>query len=431
MLHVIYLQREVSAMFSLPSDDQDLFHDLRIVEIGQYVAAPLCGELFAHGGADVIAVESLMGSPTRFSPPGAPDGIQFVSKARGKRSISVDLAHPDGLALVRDLCLSADVVISNLRPGLANRLGIGFDSLAEIRPELIFAEVDGFGESGEDRGCVDIVAQAAAGLVSSLALSDKPEVRRDVLLTDVTAGVLLAFGISSALLERERSGRGQRVATSLVAAALTLQVRTAHIVGNGQPSLTHLVDDIAAGVPFEEVLKKRNQRTNQMYPTYGVFAAADGWVAIGAARTNASHLLRHVGLDPDTESLADPTLSERLRDAISAFHVDSIVAAMEQRGVPAARVRLLEEFLLDDSQIEAGFLSEFEHERIGRVRLPAAPVRFSRNRYQARTHVPDRGADNHEVLLELGRTADQITQLITDGVVKPPTHTPDEEGSTR
>lgn len=418
-------------MLSLPSDAQDLFHGLRIVEIGQYVAAPLCAELFAHGGADVISVESLSGSPTRFSPPGAPDGIQYVSKARGKRSISVDLARPEGQDVVRDLCLSADVVISNLRPGLANRLGIGYESLAVTRPEIIVAEVDGFGDRGEGRGCVDIVAQAAAGLVSSLALSEKPEVRRDVLLTDVAAGVLLAFGISSALLERELSGRGQRVATSLVAAALTLQVRTAHVVGDGQPSLTQLVDDIAAGVPFEEVLNKRNQRTNQMYPTYDVFAAADGWVAIGAARTNAAHLLRHVGLDPATESLGDPTLSQRLRDAISAVEVDSLVAAMELRGVPVARVRLLEEFLLDDNQIESGFLSEFEHERIGRVRLPAAPVRFSRSRYQARGHVPDHGADSHAVLLELGRTFDQITQLIADGVVNSPTHTPDEEGSTR
>lgn len=402
---------------TLKVEPTGLFEGLTIIEIGQYVAAPFCGELFAHGGADVISIEPVSGSATRFSPPGAPDGIQFVTKARGKRSVAVDLGSESGRRIVRELCLTGDVVISSLRPGLAQRLRLDYPSLSADRPGIIVAEVDGFGDQGGERGCVDIVAQAASGLLASLALSDRPEVRRDVLLTDVAAGLLLAYGVSSALWFRERTGKGQRVATSMVAAGLALQNRTAHRIEHGDPALMSLVDELAEGADYAAVLQERNDRTNRMYPTYDVFETRTGWVAIGAAHRNAHVLLGAAGLDPAVERLSDPGLKGRLRQALAKQDADDVIADLERGGVPVARVRLLEELLTDDSQIGAGFIAEFEHHRLGRVRLPAAPLRFSAATYRAQPSVPDIGQHTVEVLRDIGLDQVAIEALVDEGVI--------------
>ncbi|WP_395160715.1 CaiB/BaiF CoA transferase family protein [Ilumatobacter sp.] len=399
-----------------PSEFTDLFAGLRVVEIGQYVAAPYCAELFANGGADVISIEPLTGSPTRFGPPGAPDGVQYLSKARGKRSISMALNTADGTRAARDLALSADVVISNLRPGLAERLGLDFETLSIEKPTIIVAHVDGFGDLGGERGCVDIVAQAASGLLASLALSARPDVRRDVLLTDVAAGMLLAFGVSSALWFRERTGRGQRVATSLMAAGLALQVRTAHVVGDGQPALIRVIDDLAEGAQFSDTLARRNALTNKMYPTYDVFETANGWVSVGAVRGNAHLLLAAAGLDPRSD-LTDPALSDQLRRSLASKDADDLIAELERGGVPVARVRLVEEVLLDDQQVEAGIVAEMHHDRLGRLRFPAAPVRFSGARYETSENVPDLGADTVAVLEEVGWSSADIDDLVSSGVL--------------
>lgn len=398
----------------------DLFAGLRIVELGQYVAAPFAGELFAHGGAEVVSIEPTSGTATRLSPPGPPDGIQYVNKARGKRSITLALDQPEGRRIAREVCLSADVVISNMRPGAADRLGLGYAALSELSPRIIVAEVDGFGDhDAEDaKACVDIVAQAASGLLASLALGSRPRVRRDVLLTDVAAGMLLAFGVASALWHREQSGRGQRVTTSLLGAALALQVRTAHLVGDGDPELMGAVEDHRAGaVAFDWALARRNAATNAMYPTYDVFAAADGWVAVGGVRNNGHVLYELAGIDPTVDDPDGRTLEERLRESLAALDRAAITAHLEAAGVPVGPVRLLEDVMSDDDLVAKGHVDEFEHPRLGRVRLPGAPVGFSGATYAARHTTPVAGEHTVDELARLGYDKSEIERLAAAGVV--------------
>lgn len=197
---------------------------MTVVELGQYIAALYCAELLAHGGADVISVEPVDGGPTRRNSPLGPtgDGRQYVIKARGKRALPLGLSSPEGTAIVRELIRRADVLVTNLRPGLADELGFGWAQLREEQPALIFAEVNGFGDRGPlaNVACVDIVAQAASGLMRSLGRRDEGRaVPSDVMIADYTTGTLLAFGVAATLRHRDRTGRGQRVATSLMAPA--------------------------------------------------------------------------------------------------------------------------------------------------------------------------------------------------------------------
>lgn len=397
----------------------DLFDGLRVIELGQYVAAPYCAELFAHGGAEVLSIEPPAGTPTRFSPPGAPDGIQYVSKARGKRSIALALNHDEGRRIALELCLTADVVISNMRPGSAERLGLGYAALAELKPSIIVAEVDGFGDhDGDDpKACVDIVAQGASGLLASLALDTEPRVRRDVLLTDVAAGMLLAFGVSSALWHRERTGRGQRVTTSLMGAALALQLRTAHIAGAGDAELMDTVQARQEGAPFEEVLARHNAATNRMYPTYDVFATADGWLAVGGVRHNGHVLYELAGIDSTAVDSDGRSLTEQLGERLRTLDAATVTAHLEAAGVPVGPVRLLEEVLTDPDQVARGHVDDFDHERLGRLRLPAAPVHFSGSTYAARRTTPTLGEHTVDELRRLGYDMSAIERLDAAGVV--------------
>lgn len=409
-----------------------LFEGLRIVELGQYVAAPLCAELFANGGAEVVAIEPVTGTPTRWSPPGAPDGIQFVSKARGKRSVALALNTETGRQIARRICLDADVVISNMRPGAAAKLGLDYAALSAENPAIIVGEVDAFGErDGQpSKAGVDIVAQAASGLLTSLTLDTEPVMARDVLLTDVAAGTLLAFGVASALWSRERTGRGQRVATSLVSAALALQVRTAHVVPGADDAAVERVEALRAGAPFDDVLERRIADSNRMYATYNLFATATGWVATGGVRNNAHVIYEFAGVDPDTADRGGRAAEEALRAALAEVDGDALVAHLEEAGVPVARVRLLEDVLLDPDSVATGLVDDFEHPRLGRVRLPGAPLRFSGAVYRTRRTTSLPGEHTAEELARLGFDDDALAALVQDGVVVVGSHQTTEDAGS-
>lgn len=395
-----------------------LFEGLRVIELGQYVAAPYCSELFAHGGAEVTSIEPIAGTPTRFSPPGAPDGIQYVSKARGKRSVALALNSERGCEIARGMCLDADIVISNMRPGAAAKLGLDYDSLAAENPAVIVGEVDAFGErDGEpSKAGVDIVVQAASGLLTSLALDTAPVVTRDVLLTDVAAGMLLAFGVSSALWHRERTGRGQRVCTSLMSAALAMQIRTAHIVAGADDDAVERVEALRSGAPFEEVLDQRNAASNRMYPTYDVFATATGWVAVGAVRHNAHVMRDFVGLESDAAGTGTGAVSDALRARLAEIDGAALIEHLDRAGVPVAPVRLLEEVLLDPDSVAAGLVQDVEHDRLGRMRLAAAPLRFSGATYRASETTPSIGQHTVEELTRRGCDEATIDELLADQI---------------
>jgi crotonobetainyl-CoA:carnitine CoA-transferase CaiB-like acyl-CoA transferase len=428
-----------------------LFEGITIVEIGQYIAAPYAAELFAHGGADVISVEPVDGAPTRHNSPLGPtgEGRQYVNKARGKRALPVALGSDEGRVIVRRLIEDADVVITNLRPTLAGSLGLGWEQLHRERPDLVYAEVRGFGDRGPlaEEACVDIVAQAASGLMRSLGRREEGRgVPSDVMIADFTAGALLAFAIAAALRYRDLTGQGQRVSTSLLAAALTAQHRrasrfdeidtwhdelTARMAGLTSPGDTapHSIDDVA---------EWRETEIGTAPYFYNSYVVADGEVAVGAVAANGPRLLQAAGLDPgdlvDAARLEGMTVTET-RDLVATRLIDRradpLVAELRAAGIPAARVQFLEEALVDPDLVASGVIQRYDHPRLGPVTMPAPPVTFSLAGYAPGTDTPELGRHTDEVLRRLGYEQEVIDRLVADGIVARTTTEPTTTGPTR
>jgi len=429
----------------------NLFDDITIVELGQFIAAPYAAELFAHGGADVISVEPVDGGPTRHNSPLGPagDGRQYVTKARGKRAIPCALGTEEGRAIVRDLVGRADVLISNLRPGLADELGIGWDQIHRQRPELIYAEVRGFGASGPlaEAAAVDLVAQAASGLLRSLGrrIEGRPAAS-DVMIADYTAGSLLAFAVAAALRHRDRTGEGQRVSTSLMAACLTAQHRRASRfdrIDDWHDELIALAEPQPAtggaggrGPDFDELAAWRDEQVGTPPYFYNCYAVADGEIAIGAVAANGPRLLTAVGLDPaeltGPATLGGLTVGETA-DLVAAHLVDrgadELVHELRELGIPVAKVRFLEEALADDDNVAAGLLHRFDHARLGPTTLPAPPVTFSAVPYEPSPETPRFGEHTDELLRALGYETETIDRLVADGIVARSTGTDEQEES--
>jgi crotonobetainyl-CoA:carnitine CoA-transferase CaiB-like acyl-CoA transferase len=200
---------------------------LRVIDVTQAMAAPFCTMNLADMGADVIKVEPPLGEDMRRGSVGR-NGHSgtFLTINRSKRGITVDLKKPAGVEIVHRLVKTADVFVQNYRPGAAARLGVDYDTLAALNPRLIYCSISGFGSTGPyaSRGGYDLIAQGMSGIISVTGDEDGPPAKAGVPVSDLAAGLFGAYGILCALEERQRSGQGQFVDTSLLEAALALTV---------------------------------------------------------------------------------------------------------------------------------------------------------------------------------------------------------------
>ncbi len=414
-----------------------LFDDVRVLEIGQFVAAPVAAELFAHGGADVVKIEPVSGDQTRQTDPlrladgsGWGDGRQYLVKARGKRAIPLDLSAPEGLELARSFALRSDVLITNLRPGTAARLGLDFETLRKDNPRLVFGEINGFGDTGPlaDRPSLDLIAQSWAGLRLSTNTDEHGRPGHyEAYFCDYIAGLLLAFGVAAALRHREITGLGQRVATSLAHAAVFAQHRSANLFEATDDWKRELAARRAAGEGFASLHVDRVQRSSPTVFFMTTYDTADGAVSVGATGAMGARFCELF----DTE---DPRLtaawSERddrpqllaetrayLQQALGALTTEQLLAVLGEERIPASAVRTLEEVLIDDDAHAAGLFYRGEHPQFGPYTLPAAPLTMSGAEYRARSHMADHGEHTDELLVELGYDRATIERLVNDGIV--------------
>jgi crotonobetainyl-CoA:carnitine CoA-transferase CaiB-like acyl-CoA transferase len=416
------------------------FAGLRIAEFGRYVAGPYAAELFAHGGADVIKFEDIGGDETRRNSEIIPgEGRQFIIKARGKRELAIDLQSEEGARIARQIVAGCDIVVSNLRPGTLERFGLDYEAMSAVSPALIYGEISGFGEEGPEAGraSIDVMMQAWSGLmISNRSRDEGRPVASEAFLCDYMAATTLAFGITVALRERDRTGRGQKVSTSLMNAAFALQHGTASIIDIVDGWKRDLVETSHNGAATATDLF--DQRRSQMASNrwfYNTYATADGYVAIAAPGRLRVRLLDLLGFedpalsDPDWVMPDDPRpylagMYEQARQLISRWHTDDLVAACEERGLPCAPVRTLEEAMLSEQALASGAIYEFDHPVVGPVAMPQAPLHFSDLDYRAAGSSPAYGADTVAILREGGFDDEAIARLIELGVVGTPETSP-------
>ncbi len=386
---------------------------IQVVEIAHHLVGPLTTMYLADLGAEVVKVEPPEGDDwrRRFGPPipGGTDSRYFVSINRNKRSLALDLGQPEGQAIVQRLAARSDVLVENFTPGVAERLGIGYETLAQINPRLIYCGLSGFGETGPSshRRAFDIVVEGETGLLTYRPGIDELPLPARVPLNDTAGPMLLAYGIAAALFARERSGRGQKLTTSLLDIAIALQAhRFIWFATEPTPSLT---------APKTIV--------------YRVYRTADGFLTLAVLSERLwRRLCQALGLetlfdDPrystwealfqNQESLR-PTFEERFQAKPTAEWLEKLQTA----GIPCGRVRPGEE-LFTDPQVEAnGMVVELEYAGAGKAKVMGTPLRFRDTPGSIRRSAPAIGEHSEEILGELGYTAREIQQLRQTGVVR-------------
>jgi len=372
---------------------------LRVLDLSRILSGPFATMTLADLGADVVKIEQPgSGDDTRqWGPPFQGDqAAYFLAVNRNKRSVALDLKSEQGRAAVLELARRADVLVENFRPGTAERLGLGYEQLAEVNPRIVYASISGYGQTGPDaqRPGYDAIAQARSGLMSVTGEPDGPPVRVGVSSTDLTAAMWALVGILAALYERERSGRGQWVDISLL---------------DGQVSwLTY----VASGYFATGEVPRRYGSAHPTIAPYQGFATRDGdlMVAVGndslwrrfAPILGLEHLLEDPRFvtNPDRVTHRDeliPLVAEVLATRTTGEWIEVLDAA----GVPVGPVQTVDEVVHDPQVLARGMVLETEHPTAGPLRMMGCPVRLSATPPALRTPPPLLGEHTDEVLAEL------------------------------
>ncbi|RJG08287.1 CaiB/BaiF CoA-transferase family protein [Massilia cavernae] len=375
---------------------------VRVVDFGAFVAGPFASVVLADLGADIIKVETPAGDPNRSM-------YRWYTVAnRGKRAITIDLKNPEGQALARDLCASADIVTNNFRSGVSARLGIDVASLHALKPELIVLESPGYGSSGPlaDRAAFDMVMQAFCGHEHRGGGEGNEPLWNRTSMVDFTGGFLGAVGTLAALYYRTRHGDGATIDCPLVNAGIAL--------------LSDLVQwpdgRFEGGAPL-------NPTRTGYRPAEALYQATDGWIALAVrGRKAAAALATALGLDGRLDP--DPLQwgaqeAAAVGAAIGAQACASAIATLEAAGVWVELCRRDgDQALLNDPALQAANTVQVStHPQFGEVRELGAMVRFSRSSAGHRRHAPLRGESTRELLAELGRSASDIDALAERKIV--------------
>lgn len=387
---------------------------VRVLDVTHVMAGSYCGLLLALMGADVVKVERAGGGDDLRRNQALSGGAFRPHDAvnHGKRSLAIDLRDPRGAEALRRLADRADVFVENYRPGTLARLGVGPDALRARNPRLVTCSISGFGASGPeaDEPGFDLVAQGAAGIMSLTGEPGRPPVVAGVPIADLNAGAFAALGVQSALLARERTGRGQHVDTSLFEAALAYTV---------WESATWFDLGVVPGPAGS---------SHRLGSPYAAFATADGHLTLGAAtQSNWERLCRAIGRP---ELAADERFRsglDRLRHKAALFaELEPIFAGdtterwverLRAAGVPSGPVRRIDA-VHASAQARAREMSVSLGERDGRERrVLGAPVKLSQTPWRVSGRVAAYGEDGPDVLREAGYTDAEIASLREAGVL--------------
>ncbi len=390
------------------------FAGVRMLDLSRLLPGPYCSLLFADLGAEVIKVEEPgRGDYARRTPPlwGESDiGAYFLLLNRNKKSVSIDLKTDAGKAIFRRLVRTADVVLESFRPGVMDRLGLGWEALRAENPGLVYCAISGYGQDGPYRNLVghDINYMGYAGALSVTGPREGPPLTPGVQVADLGGGALMAaFAIAAALHHRRDSGEGQLVDVSMTDGVVSWMI-------------PHLAAFFATG----RVPERGRERLNGGWPSYGVYETADGGhLTLGALEpqfwANFCRLVGREDLRPlqHAEGAARDEVETTLRELFRTRSRADWVELLHQADVCAGPVLSLDEVVRDPQLRQRGLFVDVEHPKLGPVPQVAFPVQMSATPGRVSTAPPELGEHTDEVLRDLGYDAPTISGFRRDGVI--------------
>ena len=386
-----------------------------VLDLTQIMAGPFCTMSLADMGADVIKVEKLNGGDDnrRMGPPFINDwSAGFLALNRNKRSLAVDLRSEVGRSMFKRLVEKADAVVENFRPGVMERLGLDYESLAAIKPSLVYCSVSGFGNSGPyaKKGGFDLVAQGVSGLMSITGHPDLPPAKVGVPITDISAGLLAANGVLCAYIHALKTGHGQQVDTSLMEAGVAYTV---------WESSVYFADGDIPG-PLGSA--------HRVSAPYQALRTLDGYLNIGAAtQPTWEQLCRAIGqesliddyrfLMPGDRKARQDELATLLEETFSTDTTGNWLKLLEDAGVVAGPIYNMDQVYKDPQVLARQMLVDLEDPELGTIHNIGIPVKLSSTPGQIRTRAPMLGEHSVEVLMENGFSQAEVDELLELGVV--------------
>ena len=375
-----------------------------VLDLTRVRSGPTCVRQLADWGANVIKIETPPGMEDQMG--GPREGPDFQNLHRNKRSMTLNLKAPEGLAAFKRMVKKADVVVENFRPDVKKRLGIDYKALAKINPRIVYASISGFGQDGPyaDRPGFDQIAQGMGGLMSITGLPGSGPVRVGIPIADLTAGLFAALGILVALLERDKSGKGQHIATSLLQAQIfMLDFQAARYLVSG------------------EVAKQAGNNHPTSIPT-GVFKTRDGHINI--ATTGEKIWQRFCEAAEATALLQKPEYKtaaarSKNRDALNA-EIDTYlvgrtsaewVERFNKAGVPCGPIYSIDQMFADPQVQHLGMAQTVTRKDKSKMRLVGQPIKLSRTPSRLAARPPELGEHTDAVLKEFGFSARDIAAL--------------------
>ncbi|WP_422848760.1 CaiB/BaiF CoA transferase family protein [Acidovorax sp. M14] len=398
---------------ALPEGMDFPLEGVRVLDLSRVFAGPLCGQVLADFGADVIKVEHPgRGDDTRDwgMRIGKTETTYYNSMNRNKRSITVDLQTPEGVKIIRDLLPQCDVVVQNFKTGGAEKLGLGYEQLKAIKPDLIYCSVAGYDSSGPEakRPGYDLVIQGEAGLMAINGEASQPPLKFGVAAVDMMTGMYAAQAVLAALFRRERTGQGRHIEMALYDCGLMI---------TGYYGLDAML------------LGHDPQRYGNAHPSivpYGMFEAQDGPLIIAVGNNSQfDKFCRQVVMRPDI--VEDPrfatnverarnrlTLLPEMKALIASFPRDVLLERLTAAGIPCGRVAGLHEALTSERTRRGGLLQEMPHPVAGTTHVFAPPYRLDGQRLPIRNAPPTLGAATREVLQQLLQLPEAELQALRD-----------------
>ncbi len=388
---------------------------IKVLDFSQVLAAPFCGMMLADLGADVIKIERPgAGDISREYGPYVNDtSIYFTQYNKGKKGIAIDMRSPEGKKVVMDLVAKVDVVIENYKAGTLEKLGLGFEEMIKVNPQLIYGSIAGFGTYGplSHLPCMDIIAAARSGLVSQTGVSNGPPIKPGFSMCDTWAGLNLLRGLSMALLNKQATGKGCRVDIAMLDCAF------------------YMCDSAVLDHSLTGNFTDKSGNHDPWYAPHGEFVAKDGYAVIAttnekewADACNAlglSALINDSRFNTNENRLANlQALIAEMEKATSTMGRYEIEEKLTKANVPVSAIQTFVEFMNNEDTKKLNVINTIKQPKVGDVLTVSTPIKFSKTPIDFNSSAPSQsGAHSTQVLQSIGYSQEKIDELIASGAI--------------